>query len=138
MWISDLRNYWRLLITVGLCKIVSGGRMVSGYSYYDSKHKIIMGIVVLLTRDPQFTKLISIVDRVANSYWIWLLIWIVLPDSDWLFGYLMNVSGIHTAGWPCVMACRSQTSWEGFPLEMGFGWNAIGHFENVSSVLHVW
>ena len=28
----------------------------------------------------------------------------------------MNVSGVHTAGRPCVMACRSQTSWEGFPL----------------------
>ena len=28
----------------------------------------------------------------------------------------MNVSGVHTAGRPCAMACRSQTSWEGFPL----------------------
>ena len=48
--------------------------MVSGYSCYSSKHKIIMGIVVLLTRDPQMritsllTKSISVVDRVANSY----------------------------------------------------------------------
>ena len=50
--------------------------MVSGYSYYDSKHKIIMGIVVLLTRDPQMritslpSKSIFVVNRVANSYWI--------------------------------------------------------------------
>ena len=28
----------------------------------------------------------------------------------------MNVSWVHTAGRPCVMACRSQNSWEGFPL----------------------
>ena len=42
--------------------------MVSGYSCYDSKHKIIMGIVVLLTRDPQLSKSISVVDRIANSY----------------------------------------------------------------------
>ena len=26
--------------------------MVSGYSCYDSKHKIVMGIVVLLTKKP--------------------------------------------------------------------------------------
>ena len=43
-------------------------------------------------------------------------IWIVLSDNDWLFVYLMNVPGVHTAGRSCVMACRSQTSWEGFPL----------------------
>ena len=42
--------------------------MVSGYSCYDSKRKIIMGIVMLLTRDPQLSKSISIVDRIANSY----------------------------------------------------------------------
>ena len=41
--------------------------MVSGYSYYDSKHKIIMGKVVLLTRDQQLSKSISVVDRIANS-----------------------------------------------------------------------
>ena len=52
--------------------------MVSGYSCYDSKHKIIMGIVVLLTRDPQLSKSISVVDRIVNSYlitnviaWLW-------------------------------------------------------------------
>ena len=52
--------------------------MVSGYSYYVSKHKIIMGIVVLLTRDPQLSKSISVVDRIVNSYlitnviaWLW-------------------------------------------------------------------
>ena len=52
--------------------------MVSGYSYYDSKHKSIMGIVVLLTRDPQLSKSISVVDRIVNSYlitnvivWLW-------------------------------------------------------------------
>ena len=28
----------------------------------------------------------------------------------------MNVLGVHTTGISCVMACRSQTSWEGFPL----------------------
>ena len=33
----------------------------------------------------------------------------------------MNVSGVHTAGRPCVMACRSQTSWEGFPLSWKWG-----------------
>ena len=73
LWISDLRNCWQLLITIGLHKIVSRGRIISGYSCYDSKHKIIMGIVVLLTRDPQLSKSISVVDRIANSYWIWLL-----------------------------------------------------------------
>ena len=31
--------------------------MVSGYSYYDSKHKIIMGMVVLLTRYPQLMQI---------------------------------------------------------------------------------
>ena len=36
--------------------------MVSGYSCYDSKHKIIRGIVVLLTRDPQLSKSISVVE----------------------------------------------------------------------------
>ena len=36
--------------------------MVSGYSCYDSRHKIIMGIVVLLTRDPQLSKSISVVE----------------------------------------------------------------------------
>ena len=52
--------------------------MVSGYSYYDSKHKSIMGIVVLLTRDPQLSKSISVVDGIVNSYlitnviaWLW-------------------------------------------------------------------
>ena len=43
-------------------------------------------------------------------------IWIVLSDNDWLFSYLMNVLGVHTTGRSGVMACRSQTSWEGFPL----------------------
>ena len=41
--------------------------MVSGYSCYDSKHKIIMGIVALLTRDPRLSKTILVVDRIANS-----------------------------------------------------------------------
>ena len=36
--------------------------MVSGYSCYDSKHKSIMGIVVLLTRNPQLSKSISVVE----------------------------------------------------------------------------
>ena len=52
--------------------------MVSGYSCYVSKHKIIMGIVVLLTRDPQLSKSIFVVDRIVNSYlitnvvaWLW-------------------------------------------------------------------
>ena len=52
--------------------------MVSGYSCYDSKHKIVMGIVVLLTRNPQLSKSISVVDRIVNSYlitnviaWLW-------------------------------------------------------------------
>ena len=71
LWISDLRNCWQLLITIGLHRIVSGGCIVSGYSCYASKHKIIMGIVVLLTRDPQMritslpSKSTSVVDRVA-------------------------------------------------------------------------
>ena len=42
--------------------------MVSGYSCYDSKHKIIMSIVVLLTGNPQLNKSIYVVDRIANSY----------------------------------------------------------------------
>ena len=99
-----------------------------------------MGIVVLLTRDPQLSQSIFVVERITNSYWIRLLmsllgyawsIWIVVSGNDWMFGYLMNVSGVHTAGRPCVMACRSQTSWEGFPLswKWGFGWNTIRHFE---------
>ena len=52
--------------------------MVSGYSCYDSKHKIIMGIVVLLTRNPQLSKSIYVVDRIVKSYliinviaWLW-------------------------------------------------------------------
>ena len=32
------------------------------------KNKIIMGIVVLLTRDPQLSKSISVVDRIEISY----------------------------------------------------------------------
>ena len=40
--------------------------MVSGYSCYDSKHKIIMGILMLLTRDPQMSKSIYVVDRIAK------------------------------------------------------------------------
>ena len=40
LWISNLRNCWRLLITIGLCKIVSGGHMVSGYLCYVGKHKL--------------------------------------------------------------------------------------------------
>ena len=36
--------------------------MVSGYSCYDSKHKIIMGIIVLLTRNQQLSKSISVVE----------------------------------------------------------------------------
>ena len=52
--------------------------MVSWYSCYGSKHKIVMGIVVLLTRNPQLSKSISVVDRIVNSYlitdviaWLW-------------------------------------------------------------------
>ena len=52
--------------------------MVSGYSCYVSKHKIIMGIVVLLTRDPQLSKSIFVMDRIVNSFlitnfvaWLW-------------------------------------------------------------------
>ena len=37
---------------------------------YVNKHKIVMGIVVLLTRDPQLRKSISVVDRIVNSYLI--------------------------------------------------------------------
>ena len=33
----------------------------------------------------------------------------------------MNVSGVHIAGRSCVMTCKSQTSWEGFPLS----WNGV-------------
>ena len=40
--------------------------MVSGYSCYDSKHKIITGIVMLLIRDPQLSKSISVIDRIAK------------------------------------------------------------------------
>ena len=40
--------------------------MVSGYSCYDGKHKIIMGIVMLLIRDPQLSKSISVIDRIAK------------------------------------------------------------------------
>ena len=64
----------KLLTTAGLHRIVLGGRVVSGCSCYANKHKIIMGIVVPLTRDQQtritslLSKSISIVDRVANSY----------------------------------------------------------------------
>ena len=36
--------------------------MVSGYLCYDSKHEIIMGIVVLLIRDPQLSKSISVIE----------------------------------------------------------------------------
>ena len=36
--------------------------MVSGYSCYVSKHKIIMGIVMLLTGDPQLSKSISVIE----------------------------------------------------------------------------
>ena len=43
LWVSDLRNCWKLIITIGLHKIVLVGRIVSGYSCYASKHKIIMG-----------------------------------------------------------------------------------------------
>ena len=38
--------------------------MVSGYSCNVSKHKIIMSIVVL-TRNPQLSKSISVVDKIA-------------------------------------------------------------------------
>ena len=53
---------------------MSGGRVVSGCSCYDSKHKIAMGRMVQITRDkqmritPLLSKSISVVDRVANSY----------------------------------------------------------------------
>ena len=120
LWISDLRNCWQLLITIGLHKIVSKGRIASGYSCYASKHKIIMGIVVLLTRNPQLSKSISIVDRIEFDSKCHCLvmkrsIWILVSGNDWLFGYLMNVSGVHTAGRSYVMTCKSQTSREGFP-----------------------
>ena len=36
--------------------------MVSGYSCYDSKHKIIMGIVMLLTGNPLLSKSNSVVE----------------------------------------------------------------------------
>ena len=49
--------------------------------------------------------------------WLWNnQIWIVLSDNDGLFGYLMNVPGVRTARRSCVMDCKRQTSWEGFPL----------------------
>ena len=43
-------------------------------------------------------------------------VWIVLVDTDRLFGYLMNVPGVHTTRIPYVMVCRSQTSLGGFSL----------------------
>ena len=59
-------------------RLCQEGRMVSGYACYVSKHEIVMGIVVLLTRDPQLSKSISVVDRIVNSYlitnvvaWLW-------------------------------------------------------------------
>ena len=55
----------QLLACMRLCQ---EGHMVSGYSCYDSRHKIVMGIVVLLTRNPQLSKSISVVDKIANSY----------------------------------------------------------------------
>ena len=39
---------------IGLHRIVLGGCVVSGCSCYASKHKIIMGRVVPLTRDKQY------------------------------------------------------------------------------------
>ena len=33
----------------------------------------------------------------------------------------MNVSGVHTVGRPCVMTCKSQAAWEGFPLSWKWG-----------------
>ena len=47
-------------------RLCQEGHMVSGYSCYDSKHKIIMGIIVLITRNPQLSKLISVIDRIAK------------------------------------------------------------------------
>ena len=55
----------QLLACMRLCQ---EGHMVSRYSCYDSRHKIVMGIVVLLTRNPQLNKSNSVVDRIANSY----------------------------------------------------------------------
>ena len=44
--------------------------MVSGYSCYDSKDKkIVMGIVVLLTRNPQLNESISVVElQIPNEF----------------------------------------------------------------------
>ena len=47
-------------------RLCQEGHTVSGYSCYDSKHKIVMGIVMLLTRDPQMSKSISVIDRIAK------------------------------------------------------------------------
>ena len=53
---------------------MSGGHIVGGYSCYASKPEIIMGIVVLLARDPQMritslpSKSISVVNKVTNSH----------------------------------------------------------------------
>ena len=63
--------------------------MVSGYSCYVSKHRIIMGTVVLLTRDPQLSKSICsrqnckfLFDYQCHCLVMGHSIWIVLSDND--------------------------------------------------------
>ena len=77
---------------------MSGGCVVSGCSYYASKHKIIMGLVVLLAKRPTnedhlIAKQINfcsgqsckfILNLITNAItWLWNnQIWIVLLDND--------------------------------------------------------
>ena len=79
-------------------RIVSGGRIVSGCSCYASKHKIVMGKVVPLTRDKQYedsliAKKINFCSRQSCKFilnlitnaiaWLWNnQIWIILVDND--------------------------------------------------------
>ena len=131
--ISDLRNCWQLLITIGLHRIVSRGHVVREW----------IRITSLLSKS------ISVVNRVANSHWI-LLIMLLLGYGTIKFGLYYQIMTDYLAIW---WMCQGYTLQEDhvwwpvgaklhgkvFPyLGMGFEGNSIGHFGNVSSALHVW
>ena len=135
--------------------IVSGGCIVSGYSYYTSKNKIINGHSGATYKRPTnedhlIAKQVNFYSRPSCKF----LLNLITNVIAWLWN---NKFGLYYQNWLTVWLfdecsrgthCRKilcdglqEPNFMGrfsLILEMGFGWNSIGHFGNISSALHVW
>ena len=138
-------NCWRLLITIGLHRIVSGGHIVSGCPCYASKHKNHNGYDGAahkrpIIEDQLIAKQINFCSKQSFKFslnlitnviaWLWNnqfgLYYQIMIDY-WLFDECAR--GTHCRKIMCDELQDPNTMGRfSLILEMGFRWNSFGHF----------